>query len=125
MPSQTDAKRDQYLKRVYNITLQQYEQMLQEQHGKCWICGWAWRVGKRRLAVDHSHSTGVVRGLLCYRCNKGLGVFQDRVDALSQAVKYLQHPWGMRGWVTTYKRKRWRRSGRRGMRQRPVGRVSA
>ena len=124
MLSATDAKRDQYLRRVYNITLQQYEQMLTDQQGKCWICGWVWRVGKRRLAVDHNHSTGVVRGLLCYRCNKGLGVFQDRADALAQAVKYLQHPWALRNWVTTYKRKRYRRRGRRGMKQLPSYLVS-
>lgn len=56
-------------KQVYGITVEDYDRMFDEQGGVCAICG---NGTKRRLAVDHNHETGVVRGLLCPRCNQHL-----------------------------------------------------
>ena len=58
----------------YNLTNEQYEEMFRAQNGLCAICGRAWE--KRRLAVDHNHKTGKVRGLLCGSCNIRLGYIE-------------------------------------------------
>ena len=73
-------------KRIYGITPEQYDQMLQAQGGKCSICG-EFMV---KPHVDHCHSTGAVRGLLCPQCNQGLGLFYDRLDLLRNAITYLE-----------------------------------
>lgn len=75
-----------HLKR-YGLTYADYVEMLAAQNGGCRICGQA--PGKRRLAVDHDHQTGKVRGLLCGRCNSGLGFFQDDSARMRQAIAYL------------------------------------
>jgi len=72
----------------YGLTPEQYAQMLEQQEGSCAICGEA-PTGKR-LAIDHCHTTGEVRGLLCSTCNTGLGSFKDSTDLLHSAVKYLR-----------------------------------
>ena len=62
--------------------------MLAEQNGVCWICGG--KSGKKRLAVDHDHKTGEVRGLLCKRCNRMLGYYRDAADTFEKAAVYLR-----------------------------------
>ena len=54
--------------------------------GCCEICG-----GIQRLSVDHSHTTGTVRGVLCHRCNVGLGMFKDNIESLRSAINYLEN----------------------------------
>lgn len=56
------------------------------QHGRCAICR---KSSKRRLHMDHDHKTKLVRGLLCGKCNKGLGLFNDTIDLLNRAIQYL------------------------------------
>lgn len=75
------------LKKRYDITLQQYEQMLDEQDGVCAICG---RENKSKvgLSVDHNHKTGGVRGLLCFVCNTKLGHLED-LEFICKAKEYL------------------------------------
>lgn len=76
----------------YGLTPEMYEQLLKDQKNSCAICGAesALRGGKKyNLFVDHCHSTGKVRGLLCHTCNAGLGYFRDSEDLLLQARKYL------------------------------------
>ena len=53
----------------------------------CQICG---QKDRRELCVDHCHTTGAVRGLLCDNCNKALGLFKDNVDVLNKAIDYLK-----------------------------------
>ncbi len=74
--------------REYGLTKEAYQEMLDKQDHKCVIC----RTPEedRALCIDHNHSTGKVRGLLCDLCNRGLGQFQDRTDLLLRAVKYLE-----------------------------------
>jgi hypothetical protein len=77
--------------RQYDITLDMYDELLARQGGGCAICGAAQSdKGKRSLSVDHNHATGEVRGLLCYRCNVGIGMFQDEPTLLSAAIRYLE-----------------------------------
>ncbi len=69
-------------RREYGITLQQYDDILAAQNGCCGMCGQL--PGRRRLDVDHDEKTGEIRGLLCNRCNYGLGCF-DHDPALFEA----------------------------------------
>lgn len=71
----------------YGIVLEDYDLMLAGQGGVCKICG-ATPNGKR-LHVDHCHSTGKVRGLLCNKCNFGIGLFNDDIQMIKKAVAYL------------------------------------
>lgn len=80
-------QRNEQLKAHYGITLVDYERMLLEQGGACAICG---GTATGTLHVDHDHNTGAVRGLLCRDCNRGLGCLKDNLDALRQAIKYLE-----------------------------------
>jgi hypothetical protein len=78
------------LKYEYGITLDRYNEMLSIQHGTCAICNSP--PTYRRLDVDHCHHTGKVRGLLCKRCNTGLGNFRDNVELVQIALDYLKFP---------------------------------
>jgi len=90
----SDAVKSSTLKSMYGITLDEYNQMWHNQFGKCAICRepeTAIIKGKKiELAVDHCHTTGKVRGLLCHHCNKALGAFKDDVCSLESAVQYLK-----------------------------------
>lgn len=70
---------------LYGLSEEQLEAKLNKQEGRCAICG-----NRDRLVIDHSHSSGTVRGLLCNPCNKGLGCFVDRPDILRVAASYLE-----------------------------------
>lgn len=72
---------------VYGLSPEKYEIMLRRQGGVCGICGG--RDARRRLSVDHSHANGRVRGLLCSKCNVGLGYFRDDPLRLAAAALYL------------------------------------
>lgn len=74
-----------FLKRKYGITIDQLEAKIKSQDGKCAICN-----NKRVLVVDHDHSTGQVRDLLCSKCNTGIGSFSENVIDLSSAIRYIQ-----------------------------------
>lgn len=78
-------RRKWYLKVAYGISEEQRQQMLKQQNERCAICGL-----KRPLDVDHNHDTGVVRQLLCRKCNQGLGLFNENPALLSKAAAYLE-----------------------------------
>jgi hypothetical protein len=78
-----------YLKRRYGITIEQYDTMVEKQGGLCAICGKPPNGRWKRLAVDHCHKTGKVRGLLCHACNVLLGHAEDNWEVLCNAVRYL------------------------------------
>lgn len=73
----------------YGLTVGVYEAMLKNQNGVCAICGRPQSSGKR-LSVDHDHKTGVVRDLLCDRCNRGIGFFEDNPDLMLKAIEYIR-----------------------------------
>ena len=73
------------LKNRYGLTDEQYQEMYDNQLGNCKICDEHFD----RLGIDHNHSTGQVRALLCDKCNRGLGCFNDDKNTLVKAVFYL------------------------------------
>lgn len=75
-----------HLRRKYGITPEDTKSMLESQGGVCPICGQL----KSKMCVDHCHSTGAVRGILCDRCNKGIGHFCDDPSLLEAAIRYLR-----------------------------------
>lgn len=77
-------KRIKELEKKYGLTIEQYEDMVEAQEGRCGICN-----GKPKvLHVDHCHSTGEVRGLLCFKCNAGIGLLGE--ENIDSALKYLR-----------------------------------
>ena len=86
-----EAQRRAELKRLYGITLEQYVEMFVAQGEVCAICKEKCPT-KKSLSVDHNHETGIVRGLLCNRCNRALGMFQDNPALLIRAAEYLSSP---------------------------------
>jgi len=82
--------RDRELKSKFDISLEDYEQLLKEQNNCCAICEKNQETFSKALAVDHCHTTGKVRGLLCHLCNTALGLFKDDTLLLSKAVVYLE-----------------------------------
>lgn len=80
------------LEKAYGLTEADYELMLRDQGGKCLICGIEQSLTRNnRLNVDHDHSSGKVRGLLCGRCNTGLGMFGDSTVRVERALAYLEY----------------------------------
>lgn len=79
------------VEKVYGITGEEYADLLKAQGGRCFIC--QNKPARVRLAVDHDHKTGAVRGLLCKRCNRDLlGAAHDGVEILYRAIAYLEDP---------------------------------
>jgi len=76
--------------RLYGITPEQYDMMYQKQAGCCAICGIHQSELKKALGVDHNHTTKQVRGLLCFKCNLGIGYFSDKIIFVSHALSYLK-----------------------------------
>lgn len=82
--------------RNYGISLEEYNQLLEKQHNVCAICHLPEKAKNnqgeiRQLAVDHCHTTGKVRGLLCHSCNVLLGKAYDNVVILANAIEYLKN----------------------------------
>ena len=99
--SRNKDKRKQYdlewqIKYRYGITREEYIQLLLKQKGVCAICFLPETIIDKRtnefrkLAVDHCHTTGKVRGLLCSHCNHGIGKFKDNTKLLKSAIYYLE-----------------------------------
>lgn len=90
-----EADRRKYLFRKFNITIEEYNELLQAQGGVCAICGREESVvrrsksGKEMLAVDHCHDTGKIRGLLCFKCNTAIGALGDTLEDLQRVIDYL------------------------------------
>lgn len=84
-----DKFRKYRLKCYYGITVDEYNQLLEDQNNGCAICGELCKT-RAYLSVDHCHRTNRVRGLLCDSCNVGLGRFKDSPELLEKASKYLR-----------------------------------
>ena len=92
-----DRQKDYNLQKKFGITLNDYNKILSEQNGLCAICGkkeelnFDKRINKSRLlSVDHDHTTGKVRELLCNKCNHLLGLANDSFEILDKASNYLR-----------------------------------
>ena len=83
--------KNNHLQRKYGITLDDYNRMLEEQNHQCATCGTTEPGGKHNIfAVDHCHTTGKVRGLLCKNCNIALGLLGDDVELMDKMINYLE-----------------------------------
>ena len=89
------------LKRVFGMSLEEYEDKANKQNNVCAICQLPCKSGKR-LAVDHNHTTGKIRDLLCGNCNGGLGKFQDDPELLKKAAEYLEKKGNYSKWQQDY-----------------------
>jgi len=87
--SNKDMHDNTRMKRVYGITKEEFNDQKKIQDGKCCICNSPNNIKNRELAIDHCHTEGHVRGLLCDSCNKGLGMFKDNIGILYSAIEYL------------------------------------
>jgi len=84
-----EKHRNSTLKVKYGISLEEYNVLFEKQEYKCAICGIEKSENGKTLHCDHNHKTGKVRGLLCFKCNTGLGNFNDNVEVLLKAISYL------------------------------------
>jgi hypothetical protein len=79
--------------RLYGLSLEDHQKFLVQHDNRCAICRREERAKRgnqlKRLAIDHDHKTGAVRGLLCHACNNGLGCFEDTPELLEAAIRYL------------------------------------
>lgn len=77
----------------YGVTLQEYNYLFEKQNGVCRICSKPEtstnKHGIKQLSINHSHKIGKVRGLLCSKCNCMLGLANDNIDILKEAINYL------------------------------------
>lgn len=82
------------IKYLYGISKEQYDKMYVDQNGLCAICSkpetMKYKNKIRELCVDHNHTTGKIRKLLCYKCNLGLGCYLDNPELLKNAANYLE-----------------------------------
>jgi hypothetical protein len=76
------------LKRLYGISVQEHAAMMARQNGRCAIC--QRKPSGDTLCIDHCHETGKVRGLLCRKCNTGLGCYDDDPAFARKAAAYLE-----------------------------------
>jgi hypothetical protein len=97
LPRSEYARQWNMLKK-YNIDLDGFSVLWQAFSGKCGICGVGMKLPAKRkgqaldvVAIDHDHVTGNIRGLLCNACNKGLGLFNDDITKLINAIKWLEN----------------------------------
>ena len=93
LPCQRKRVMRTLMKNVYGISEAEYEKQLAKQKGKCAICGKEFdfkNKNKDTIHIDHCHTTGQLRGLLCGECNKGIGFFHDNPELLLAAIKYIK-----------------------------------
>ena len=77
--------------RQYGLTLEQFEELLRAQNNRCRICSQEFSTkGRFRPCVDHCHSVGHVRGLLCQNCNTAIGLLSNSVTRVERLLKYLR-----------------------------------
>ena len=82
---------DRYnLRSRYNLSVDEYKEILSNQNNKCAICGCDISKKENRPHIDHNHSTNKIRGILCGNCNMGIGLLKDDINVLRNAVKYLE-----------------------------------
>lgn len=87
-PNPEKTRNARYL-RVYGITVEQYNHLLEAQNNRCAGCNKHKDDFKVKLAVDHCHKSGKVRGLLCDLCNRALGMLKDDPETLKRLIDYL------------------------------------
>jgi len=83
-----EQRRKHYIKSKYGIEVEEFDNWFEIQKGKCWICESKFD-DNNKPQIDHNHTTDIVRGLLCWNCNVGLGHFKENINSLKSAIIYL------------------------------------
>ena len=79
------------LKYNYGLSIEEFNSLLESQQYSCKICKTTSPIGKHnQWCVDHCHKSGKLRGILCPKCNMALGLFNDSIESLEQAIAYLK-----------------------------------
>jgi len=86
----SETRRLFLVNRNFGLDKEDYEDLYRKSNGSCAICNVKEEELSQRLSIDHNHITGQVRGLLCSKCNSGLGLLKDNIDILNNAIKYLE-----------------------------------
>ena len=89
-PEIHDRRKEYMMMYRFKITLKDYDNLLKEQNYCCALCKRHQSEFIRELNVDHDHTTGAIRGLLCNSCNTGLGKLGDNIEGLQRAIEYLK-----------------------------------
>lgn len=85
------TRKTYYYRKYFNISLEELTTLLEKQDYRCAVCGTLEPGGRhKKFSLDHDHETGKIRGLLCDKCNRGLGYFNDNIEVLKRAIKYLE-----------------------------------
>jgi hypothetical protein len=85
-----ERDRVNYIRRVYKVDFDEALDLYKKTTtGNCEVCGKYAEKNGKALSVDHCHSNGHVRGVLCDKCNTGLGMFEDNINYMKNAIKYL------------------------------------
>ena len=90
-----EKKRSKWLKTKYSLTFEEYEAKFREQNGRCECCSVEISItttsnGSDTACVDHNHTTGKVRGLLCNHCNRALGLLKEDIEVMKKLISYLE-----------------------------------
>ena len=91
-PENKKYQRECYDRFKYNLEPEQKQALIARQNNSCAICQYQFGQKSGDMMVDHCHTSGAVRGLLCDRCNRGLGYFRDNPSFLKNAADYLMQP---------------------------------
>lgn len=86
-PTSRLVKRESFLRKKYNLTLEMFDKILEFQKNKCYICEQALKDGDRFLHIDHCHKTGKIRGILCSQCNW----FMSKIDGIEKCLNNLNN----------------------------------
>ncbi len=89
-PCHSAWKNRTHIRRSYGLEWEEYIALMNKQCGKCALCGSEGSGKDTRLVVDHCHETGRVRGLLCWSCNVGIGLFKEDTDLLNKVIDYIR-----------------------------------
>ncbi len=85
---------NKHLQRRFGITYAEYQKLLEKQGGACAICKKPETIKSKkritRLAVDHCHTTGKIRGILCFKCNTSIGLVENNPELLNNIKNYLE-----------------------------------
>lgn len=91
-PEHKKYQRECYDRSKYNLEPEEKRKLVQTQNNCCAICGYKFGQKRGDMMIDHCHASNSVRGLLCDRCNRGLGYFRDNPEFLKNAAQYLVQP---------------------------------
>lgn len=83
-----EFRKNRNLRYIYGIDLIEFNNMLNNQKGKCYLC--ETMISGKRAHLDHNHTTGKIRKVLCSNCNTGIGLLKESPDFFKKCIKYLE-----------------------------------